>query len=208
MTERDAFVAAIIDDPAADSRREIFADWLEENGEGEYAEFIRVQLELSRSFPSGTPILMGYEEIYERWRKLWTRQRELLSIDGPPIWGTHTRVRNFVKETQAYRWMGPCVAAKCCVFVRGFVESVEIRFADWVKFAASILAAHPVNEVTLLTFPEREEMLQLLRSRGYSDERVRSWDRSHGNDFFWDNTVAWESLKPLWPRIERWNRAF
>lgn len=42
---REDFLAAIIADPADDTKRLIYADWLEENGEGERAEFIRGQIE-------------------------------------------------------------------------------------------------------------------------------------------------------------------
>ncbi len=43
MTEQDAFLRAILEAPADDAPRLIYADWLEENGEREEAEFIRFQ---------------------------------------------------------------------------------------------------------------------------------------------------------------------
>lgn len=46
--DRDSFIAAIIARPDDDLPRLIFADWLDENGETERAEFIRVQCELAR----------------------------------------------------------------------------------------------------------------------------------------------------------------
>src|SRR5437588_3706822 len=45
--EEMAFRQAIIDNPDDDTRRLIFADWLEERGDPR-AEFIRVQCELAR----------------------------------------------------------------------------------------------------------------------------------------------------------------
>ena len=45
MSERAAFVSAILDNPADDTVRLVFADWLEEHGEPERAEFIRCQIE-------------------------------------------------------------------------------------------------------------------------------------------------------------------
>ena len=45
------FLAHIIDDPADDLRRLVFADWLEENGEGPRAEFIRVRVALDGKRP-------------------------------------------------------------------------------------------------------------------------------------------------------------
>lgn len=45
---RKAFIADIAANPEDLARRLIFADWLEDNGEPEWAEFIRVQIELDK----------------------------------------------------------------------------------------------------------------------------------------------------------------
>jgi uncharacterized protein (TIGR02996 family) len=46
--DRAALLLAIVTDPADDAARLIFADWCEENGQPERAEFVRVQVELDR----------------------------------------------------------------------------------------------------------------------------------------------------------------
>lgn len=46
---RDSLLRTIIDNPEDDAPRLVCADWLEENGEPERAEFIRVQCELART---------------------------------------------------------------------------------------------------------------------------------------------------------------
>ena len=43
-----ALLAAVLADPDDDAPRLVLADWLEENGFTERAEFIRVQIELAR----------------------------------------------------------------------------------------------------------------------------------------------------------------
>ena len=43
MSDRDALLAAILAEPDEDTPRLVYADWLEENGEPERAEFIRIQ---------------------------------------------------------------------------------------------------------------------------------------------------------------------
>jgi uncharacterized protein (TIGR02996 family) len=53
MTERDALLAAVCENPDNDTLRLVFADWLEENGDPERAEFIRVQVELASPLPPG-----------------------------------------------------------------------------------------------------------------------------------------------------------
>src|SRR3982750_4314118 len=44
MTDHDPLLAAIIADPDEDTPRLVFADWLDEHGEPERAEFIRVTI--------------------------------------------------------------------------------------------------------------------------------------------------------------------
>ena len=68
MTERDAFLRAIAADLYDDTPRLAFADWLDERGEHDRAEFIRVQCELE-------PVRDKYEipraaELHEREKHL------------------------------------------------------------------------------------------------------------------------------------------
>ena len=48
MTEREALLRAVCENPDDDTPRLVFADWLQENGEDDRAEFIRVQCEAAR----------------------------------------------------------------------------------------------------------------------------------------------------------------
>ncbi|HEY1190616.1 MAG TPA: TIGR02996 domain-containing protein, partial [Gemmata sp.] len=44
MSDRDALMAAIAAHPDEDTPRLVFADWLDENGDPERAEFVRAQI--------------------------------------------------------------------------------------------------------------------------------------------------------------------
>ena len=48
MSDELALLTAIIAHPDEDTPRLIFADWLDENGHPERAEFVRVQIEMDR----------------------------------------------------------------------------------------------------------------------------------------------------------------
>ena len=48
MGDREALLAAVVADPDADLPRLVYADWCDDHGEPERAEFIRVQCELAR----------------------------------------------------------------------------------------------------------------------------------------------------------------
>jgi len=47
MSDREAFLRTIVENPDDDVSRLVFADWLEENGEPERAAFVRIQCELA-----------------------------------------------------------------------------------------------------------------------------------------------------------------
>lgn len=67
MSDDDAFLAAIIADPDNDMPRLVYADYLDEQGHSERAEFIRVQCELAR-----------LDLAFKRESELIAREHELL----------------------------------------------------------------------------------------------------------------------------------
>jgi len=79
MDERD-FVNTILDDPDEEFPRLVFADWLEENGQGDRAEYVRAGCERSR-FSPGEP---GFLLASRRVGKHWDRCRPPLSDTVPP----------------------------------------------------------------------------------------------------------------------------
>jgi len=66
MTDGDALYRAIVARPEDDTPRLVYADWLEENGHEEEAEFIRLECRLEAS----TPDLPEYTELTERCEEL------------------------------------------------------------------------------------------------------------------------------------------
>ncbi len=79
MSDRDAFLRTILAAPDDDAPRLVYADWLDDQGEGERAEFIRVQCLLSRLIaedknprrPAGGMELFGYRMALCRDFKFW-----------------------------------------------------------------------------------------------------------------------------------------
>jgi uncharacterized protein (TIGR02996 family) len=72
MTSEDAFLQDILEHPEDDAPRLVYADWLEEHGNAERAEFIRVQCELARLAPD-----------HERYGELQARERRLYVAHAP-----------------------------------------------------------------------------------------------------------------------------
>jgi uncharacterized protein (TIGR02996 family) len=74
MTEREALVAAIAANPDNDTPRLIFADWLQENGEDDRAEFIRLECQLNTlrlELDCTHPLPHGLDQLREESRNLF-----------------------------------------------------------------------------------------------------------------------------------------
>lgn len=69
MSDEEALLAAILANPAEDTPRLVFADYLDENGSSERAEFIRVQVELAR-LPDADRQTPHYRSLLVRFRQL------------------------------------------------------------------------------------------------------------------------------------------
>lgn len=126
MSDADALMLAILTDPADDLPRLVYADYLEEHGEPERAEFIRVQCQLStddaddaRNNRLGT-------------NPLRRRERELLTAKNALAWGP-SRVMwdaGLKAPTCSLNFMDSCPAGWVGLeFRRGFVESVRLPLA-------------------------------------------------------------------------------
>jgi uncharacterized protein (TIGR02996 family) len=85
LSQHEAFLRAIFDAPDDDTPRLVYADFLQENGEDDRAEFIRVQCELAR----------GQDQWDERCNELQVREWELLDRLQPErrSWEPHERER-------------------------------------------------------------------------------------------------------------------
>lgn len=88
MTDADKFLAAIIAEPDDDLPRLVFADWLEENGDSDRAEFIRLQCLAERE------ILQDVDRV--RVAQLLADNRSRWNIPGIP--GSQTFRRGFVEH--------------------------------------------------------------------------------------------------------------
>lgn len=205
MTTAADFLAAIIAQPKCDATRLIFADWLEENGEPERAEFIRVQCELAKrecvdvwcekiyreKCPIGTPC-----EYAKECDGLRRRERELLdrADEGDEL--PH-RIRWLVAENPSYTLEG----ALSPRWSRGFVSEVTCRWSDWQAHHEQIRATQPVTTVRLTTWPQ---------TCGDASGNMYLLDIGHRTAVVKSNDVqppTWEGLaemlvKATWPGID------
>jgi uncharacterized protein (TIGR02996 family) len=121
VSAEEAFLADIVEHPEDDAPRLVYADWLDEHGRPERAEFIRAQVELARAGEDDP----GRDRLVER-------ERQLLDAHGT-----------------AWRAELPGWARKGCVFRRGFVEQVTATVAQFVKQAHLLWRQTPAFHVRL-----------------------------------------------------------
>jgi uncharacterized protein (TIGR02996 family) len=109
---------AIDDTPHDDAPRLIYADWLEDNGQPERAELVRVQCELARIPPGG--------------RAAQSRRREQELLD-----------RNAASWTAPLAALGATGT-----FRRGLLEQVEMTPFNFARHADELFRAAPVRALT------------------------------------------------------------
>jgi uncharacterized protein (TIGR02996 family) len=119
----EPFLSAICADPADDTARLVYADWLQENGEPERAEFIRVQVERARLRASG-----------EDPEALRARDLELRAGHG-------VKWQHELPRLSGVSWQR---------FWRGFVSGATVgTWRNYDRHADALFAATPVQFLTL-----------------------------------------------------------
>ena len=124
LPDHRPFLAVIRDRPDDDAPRLRFADWLEEHGEWERAEFVRVQVELAGLGPPAIPEpdpgmkkTTRYDALRRRERELW---RDGIGLVIP-------REAGLVGGWLESEWpTGTADANLTCIVARGFIDSVSL----------------------------------------------------------------------------------
>jgi uncharacterized protein (TIGR02996 family) len=120
VTDEDALLRAVIADPEDDAPRLIYADWLDERGQCERAEFIRLQIALTE---------MPTDD--ERRPKLRRRAQRLLERCG-------------------MTWTEPLrPAVHQYHFSRGFVEIVTCEASRFLRFGQDLFSLTPIRYLFL-----------------------------------------------------------
>jgi len=133
VTDENAFLQAVIADPDDDAPRLIYADWLDENGQSERAEFIRVQIALAR---------MPSDDL--RRQDLLTREVSLFQAFGM-AWVADLPA--MVREPR---------------FNRGFVDTLICRAPAFLDHGGLLFQATPAQHLRLVDL-QRIHISDLVR---------------------------------------------
>jgi len=129
MIHNEGFLRAIAERPDDDALRLIYADWLDDHGELEYAEFIRVQIVLAQNSDAKGEVPSS------ELARLRSRERSLLS-------------RNRTRWLQPLRDLGACGRVHG-EFSRGFVEDAVIDAAVFLERGEELFRISPVATLHL-----------------------------------------------------------
>ena len=183
MTDRAALLAAVLAAPEDDAPRLVYADWLDEHGEGERAELIRVQIAWVRTKQAGM-IPGGAFPMVEAWL---AREKDLI-LHRWQSWYPDCPVRVFIPPA-------PVLPASFVhpkplgTVTRGFLSSVISSATDWLAHGDAILAQHPVTAVRLTAWPEHQWQM---------DNLPDDWTQRNG--YF-----AEDALWHRWPSVKTWH---
>lgn len=162
-----SLLRAILDDPADDDRRLIYADALEDAGHVERAEFIRVQVALEKTpqfldmgIFKKTPYTGASLQVgNKKWGELKDREGELLNNHGLDFILPVARIFGIpedagLHEGNRYRFIGT-KCGKCgehgqevwWTWRRGFIAEVRCSSVVWIHYGPQLVREHPVEMV-------------------------------------------------------------
>jgi len=149
-----ALMAGVCADSDDDARRLVFADWFDEHGEPDRAEFIRLQIALAQK-PPRTRDAVARAAAASASRKAARKRSPALLARHGKWWG---------------RTLGPAYDVE---YERGFAEGVSLKAADCLEAPPAVLAAAPVRALYVNT-GYTEELSYLVVE--YL-EREKVWER-------------------------------
>jgi uncharacterized protein (TIGR02996 family) len=177
------YLRAIVALPDDDGPRLCAADWWDEQGAAERAEFIRVQCRLARLDMGGgqLPMGLGREELRRRERELAVCCAVWAGTDGvaKALGADHVRRLGLSMAFTDLEFSFDGRPFALGEFCHGFMEEVTCPAADFLAHADALQAACPLRRVRLTTWPELSfgEVVYRNQSDG-SGGYVRSatWD--------------------------------
>jgi uncharacterized protein (TIGR02996 family) len=167
MTDGEALLAAIIANRDDDTPRLVYADYLEEYGQGDRAEFIRVQCEMARlvepnmsivGTKGGTPIL-GCDEC----RSLSTMPRMgndgqviegMLSLSPTPCRYHHLKRRSdllisLASDEGGWVFDVVSIAPGVILWKRGFPAAMSMLACHWIEHGDEWYRTMPLERIVL-----------------------------------------------------------
>jgi uncharacterized protein (TIGR02996 family) len=151
MTDEEALLRAVCEEPDDDGPRLVYADWLEEHGNAARAEFIRLQCELAK-LPPDPPASDNYT--------ILVPNTSMANWSGLPSAIAHRprlkRRQDELLQAHEAEWLAPLRPWKRSPqiwhsfnFVRGFVDYLNVRIKPFIESTTELFAKTPLQRVFL-----------------------------------------------------------
>jgi uncharacterized protein (TIGR02996 family) len=160
MSSEAAFLSEIRERPEDDAPRLVFADWLDDRGEPERAEFVRCQVRLE-ALPEWDPDRFGLEE----------RALDLLA-EHRPRWTAHLP-----------KW----ARAEELSFRRGMLESARLSPATFLRHGERLAQLIPLSRVRLDDCVRPDELARLVSAVRLSELEFGWFPDAVSERRFFDN---------------------
>jgi uncharacterized protein (TIGR02996 family) len=152
VTDRDTLFANVLEDPTDDTARLVLADWLEENDEGDFGQFLRAGV-LAAQFQDRDQL--DDPAYYELLRTI-----ALVTTAGAPArWLAELGIGPSPPAPGAWVWdnagdrVTVRIGAALGVFARGLLTELEVRLGEWYALAAPALEVWPITCVRASDVP-------------------------------------------------------
>lgn len=140
---KDAILQDIIANPEDDGLRLIYADWLEDNGDGMdslLAEFIRIQcriaqMEIESGHPKTTPLA-------------WSCKCDVC-VAAVPIRKREAELLPLISSYTPYIVPDPSIVLVDWAFRRGFIHAISCEVEVWLNHGKTLCNYHPLNKVDI-----------------------------------------------------------
>ncbi len=222
--DHPAFLKAIIAKPDEDTPRLAYADWCDECGQTERAEFIRVQIELAR-IPEPKEKMVGLVTGTDKDRRHYccTQCHSLPKGQDCRFHHLFDRSRVLCQDlvslmTKGTTWeeFNGLIDSNADVH-RGFIESGVCLSADWIRLGDETLKRHPVRKITWVDLPilcdDQQNSGQRVMLRGDSKSvsvtetnalaaKLIDLAAAKGNAVHPGNALYLSAARLRWPGVE------
>lgn len=152
MSDRDVLLANILNFPADDTARLVLADWLEENGEEAFGQFLRAGVLAAQ--------LQARDQLDDSaYYHLLQTIAEVTTGGNPARWLSALGVGPSPLIACDWMWdnagdrVTVRIGAFAGVFTRGLLTELEVTLGEWYTLAATTLTTWPVERVRASDVP-------------------------------------------------------
>jgi uncharacterized protein (TIGR02996 family) len=168
----DVFLRQIIANPRDDGPRLVYADYLEEQGDADRAELIRIQI----SIPNLVNESRNFHEASMRLMEANRRSNILLEANpqwASPVASIFRQEEMSLTARHQYGYGGTSWVR--WEWVRGFISKIRMPYMYWQRNGVAVLAVAPITDVAIV---------------------------ANANEDFWNHPAdALEFLSSRWPGI-------